>query len=346
MLIDGDVYYENKEHNRIYIWELAQLKSIDVIFGKSSTGGSQCFSGTNFVLSVQEQHPPRFDAIDGCAGLDHQIGDDSIRFWYDATPWYQGRSWIWTPKDGFGPFETVLYQPDLAKDWTYLQKQEDVDPSDLFYYPVIARQIYALIGNERSEILYSILGPGDGEFRGDYYVGKACQAHSCGNKSIIIADFRQKRVFIAWKSYKESVVTYPHLSNWPETYRRELADWEKELGKGDRWPSVAAELPAAAEPQAKAVPSFDCNRAMAGDEIAICSNSKLSEMDNLTAAGFAFVRLEHGKSEATRVGRPLLRARQACGSDTSCILRRQIEAVQVYQSLGAPIILPHWVGAR
>ena len=92
-------------------------------------------------------------------------------------------------------------------------------------------------------------------------------------------------------------------------------------------------------------PSFDCNRARASDEIAICSSNALSEMDNLMAAGFAFVRLKHGKSEANRVGRPLLRSRQACGPDTSCILRRQIEAAQFYQGLGAPIILPGWVRA-
>ena len=90
-------------------------------------------------------------------------------------------------------------------------------------------------------------------------------------------------------------------------------------------------------------PSFNCNRASTADEFAICSSSKLSELDNVVAAGFNFVRLRFGTAKARGIGRPLLRQRQACGSDQSCILQRQIDAIRTYQRLGAQIMLPQWV---
>jgi uncharacterized protein len=90
-------------------------------------------------------------------------------------------------------------------------------------------------------------------------------------------------------------------------------------------------------------PSFDCNRATTATEEAICSSTELSEMDSLVAAGYEYVRKKLGKAEAIRISRPLLRDRQACGSDSNCIFQKQIDAVKSYQSLGAPIALPGWV---
>jgi S1-C subfamily serine protease len=90
-------------------------------------------------------------------------------------------------------------------------------------------------------------------------------------------------------------------------------------------------------------PSFDCNKASTPDEFAICSTSKLAELDNIGAAGFNFVRRRYGTTRARKVGRPLLKHRQACGSNQNCIIQRQIEAVQAYQRLGAPIRFPQWL---
>ena len=66
-------------------------------------------------------------------------------------------------------------------------------------------------------------------------------------------------------------------------------------------------------------------------------------MDNIGAAGFNFVRRRYGTSKAQKVGRPLLKRRKACGSDQNCILTRQIEAIQAYQELGAPVRPPQWL---
>jgi S1-C subfamily serine protease len=90
-------------------------------------------------------------------------------------------------------------------------------------------------------------------------------------------------------------------------------------------------------------PSFDCNKASMPDEYTICRSDELSEMDNIMAAGFNFVRQRYGTSKARKIGRPLLKGRQACASDQNCIIKRQIEAIQAYQRLGAPIRFPQWV---
>ena len=87
-------------------------------------------------------------------------------------------------------------------------------------------------------------------------------------------------------------------------------------------------------------PSFDCSRAPAPDERVICGNARLAELDRLMAAGYEYVRAHYGLSEASRIGRPLLQARQACGAAQACIAQAQLAAIRQYQVLGAPITAP------
>lgn len=93
---------------------------------------------------------------------------------------------------------------------------------------------------------------------------------------------------------------------------------------------------------AAAGPSFDCSKASLPDEFAICASQELSELDNVIAAGYAFLRASTGNDNARKVGLPLLRMRQACQGNASCIRDRQIDAIKAYQQAGAPISLPAW----
>jgi uncharacterized protein len=95
-------------------------------------------------------------------------------------------------------------------------------------------------------------------------------------------------------------------------------------------------------PASAAGPSFDCSKATADDEIRICNSDQLSELDRLMDDGFQFLKAQRGKKAANAVARPLLALRQSCGSDANCVMRRQVEAVQAYQKLGAPVALPDW----
>lgn len=99
-------------------------------------------------------------------------------------------------------------------------------------------------------------------------------------------------------------------------------------------------------PNARAAgPSFDCDQATAADEIAICGSTELSELDNLMAAGFQFLKTRSGRKQTNQVAKPLLSLRQSCGADVDCIRDRQVDAVRTYQKLGAPIRLPDWASA-
>jgi uncharacterized protein len=90
-------------------------------------------------------------------------------------------------------------------------------------------------------------------------------------------------------------------------------------------------------------PSFDCTKASAEDEQAICSSRKLAELDVIIAKGYADLVGRIGKKEAAAVGGPLLKRRQACMSDVNCIYRREAEFVRVLAARGAPVALPKWI---
>lgn len=90
-------------------------------------------------------------------------------------------------------------------------------------------------------------------------------------------------------------------------------------------------------------PSFDCDKATAADEIAICSSSQLSELDNLMTAGFQFLKMRYGRRQANQVAKPLLSLRQSCGGDVNCIMQRQADAIETFRKLGAPVRLPGWM---
>jgi hypothetical protein len=89
-------------------------------------------------------------------------------------------------------------------------------------------------------------------------------------------------------------------------------------------------------------PSFNCGKARAPDEIAICSNPELSELDNAVAAGNEFARRSSGDIFAKQINTPLFEARQACGADANCIKSRQIAAIKTYHDLGATIDFSMW----
>jgi uncharacterized protein len=89
-----------------------------------------------------------------------------------------------------------------------------------------------------------------------------------------------------------------------------------------------------------ATPSFDCSRATAADERVICSNPRLAQLDRVVAAGYEYIVSHSGYAEASRLGRPLLQARQACGAAADCVEQRQLAAIKEYQTAGAPIAEP------
>jgi uncharacterized protein len=89
-----------------------------------------------------------------------------------------------------------------------------------------------------------------------------------------------------------------------------------------------------------ATPSFNCASATQPDEIAICGSARLSELDDVIAAAYAWLKTLRGRPYADQIAIPHWRARQACQSDARCIEQREIEEIKAFQALGAPVSLP------
>lgn len=90
-------------------------------------------------------------------------------------------------------------------------------------------------------------------------------------------------------------------------------------------------------------PSFDCSKARNIDETTICSDVQLAELDLVANAGFEYVRSSRRDDFFMQNARELLRSRQACGSDKTCIRDRQLDAIRSFREFGAPVSSSVWV---
>ena len=80
--------------------------------------------------------------------------------------------------------------------------------------------------------------------------------------------------------------------------------------------------------QGHAGPSFDCAKATAPDEQAICADKALSDLDQLI--NNAYRNFEPQFREKKDVARDILKDRAACGSDAACIASVLADALTTY----------------
>ncbi len=105
------------------------------------------------------------------------------------------------------------------------------------------------------------------------------------------------------------------------------------------------ELFGAPEASAKSfTPGFDCNRARYQDEITICNDQKLSELDQIVSRGYSQIKGE-SRSIAQDFLLNFLDVRHACGSTKLCILDTQDQLIDDLNEVGANISKPSWIGA-
>ena len=91
-------------------------------------------------------------------------------------------------------------------------------------------------------------------------------------------------------------------------------------------------------------PSFDCNRARYQDEITICNNQKLSELDQIASFGYSQIKGE-SRSIAQDFLLNFLNVRHSCGSNKLCILDTQARVIDGLSEFGAHVSNPLWIGA-
>jgi len=92
-------------------------------------------------------------------------------------------------------------------------------------------------------------------------------------------------------------------------------------------------------------PSFDCAKAKTPDEIAICGDPHLAQLDRLVALAFDEARRASGRAKVRAAARDGAAARAACGSDAACIQEAQVRLIVDLQALGANVKLPQWATA-
>jgi S1-C subfamily serine protease len=100
------------------------------------------------------------------------------------------------------------------------------------------------------------------------------------------------------------------------------------------------EAVAASAPVASASPSFDCNKARTPSEIEICRSPRLAELDNILAAGYAFIKTTQGRPAADAIGIPYWKAIAQCDGYEACIAQRQSDEIAALANAGAPVSLP------
>lgn len=106
---------------------------------------------------------------------------------------------------------------------------------------------------------------------------------------------------------------------------------------------LAAGIVLAGVASSTAQPSFDCRKASTPDELAICANPELGDLDSLIATAYGQLRAQLGKQTANRIHLPYLRARQACGGNAFCIMQRQANEIPAFEALGIPTNPPYWL---
>ena len=91
-------------------------------------------------------------------------------------------------------------------------------------------------------------------------------------------------------------------------------------------------------------PSFNCQKARYPDEVAICGDDHLAQLDQ--AANIALGQVPKDSMKDAREGAiEQLKSRHACGSNKVCILDNQALAIDLIDGYGPKVQVPPWVGS-
>ena len=216
----------------ISIEEVVTVGDLGVIIGHSSGGGNVC-EGSHFVISFPPGEPARFDGpLDTCHVVTYSIQGATITFEEAPTPNSGGALFSWGLANGFTKLGEKSFSVDVDDDkgWAELRRRDVEHPSDLLSYGQIAAQINALLGTHRREYEELIFGVGSGEFRGDTYIGRTCAPHNCGDyEALLVADMRNRRIFLAWKTRDNAIEVRPKLSEWGDFDQGAFSAWQRNL---------------------------------------------------------------------------------------------------------------------
>jgi len=90
----------------------------------------------------------------------------------------------------------------------------------------------------------------------------------------------------------------------------------------------------------QAKPSFDCSKAAAADEKAICADPKLAAIDVVINDGYRRMVAKLGRATANSIHAPYLRRRHACGSKAACIMETGKLELPIFKLADPSISIP------
>ena len=98
--------------------------------------------------------------------------------------------------------------------------------------------------------------------------------------------------------------------------------------------------------------SFDCRKAAQPDEVAICSDPRLSALDDLVARAYAEARRGYGgtpdpkdRADALADARSFNARKGRCGADVGCLVSAHVGALQDFMTYGSSVRVPDSVSA-
>lgn len=101
-----------------------------------------------------------------------------------------------------------------------------------------------------------------------------------------------------------------------------------------------------------AAASFDCTKASSPDEVAICSNQKLSSLDVLVARAYGEARRGVGgtadptaRANALADARAFNARKRRCGADLGCLTSAHVGALEDLENDGSSVQMPTWIAA-
>jgi uncharacterized protein len=100
-----------------------------------------------------------------------------------------------------------------------------------------------------------------------------------------------------------------------------------------------------------AAASFDCSKASAPDEVAICGNSKLSALDVLVARAYGEAHKPgadgdtEDKAHALADARSFNARKTKCGADVACLMSAHVGVLEDLNVDGSSVQVPDWVAA-
>ncbi len=93
--------------------------------------------------------------------------------------------------------------------------------------------------------------------------------------------------------------------------------------------------------------SFDCSKARQLDEIEVCSNVQLSQLDRIAHAAFMQAQLNSLDAHTViEIAREFQKKRKLCVSNELCIKETYIEVINNYKNIGASVEMPSWAAAE